>query len=500
LNTTARELFVVSDLHIGGRFGDQGTPGDRGHRINTHVDALCQFVEGLAMRRGGSRAVELVLNGDIVDFLAEEGPPERRWRPFIHDPVEAVAAFDEVVRRDSEFFSALSKFLARGHQLTLLLGNHDVELSLPAVRKRFERAIGATRASRLLFLYDNEAYAVGDVLIEHGNRYDGWNMIDHDAVRRLRSAQSRRLTLPRKLAVSPPPGSLMVSEVLNDIKSTYPFVDLLKPETSAVVPILLALDPTLRDRLLRVARFAVKAAIRGPVAPAQPRFAGDIASGSSGPGALATREDPAAEESLTPASAGDVSRLEDILGAMAGPARKAFSDAIEAELRDDGFTADISSSGTERPWLCLSRLALWPQDRLERRIRTLLTALRTLQHARTFSLDGPEEDPYLEACERLVAEGGFRTIIFGHTHLARDLALPAGGRYLNCGTWADLMEFPTDVLSGSADEALPKVEAFVHTLAENRLAGHIRFRPSYVHVQVDDDGTTVSADVCFYQG
>jgi hypothetical protein len=61
-----RELFVISDLHLGGQPGE----GERGFRINTHGAALAEFVHGVAVRasRSTTSEVELVLNGDIVDF------------------------------------------------------------------------------------------------------------------------------------------------------------------------------------------------------------------------------------------------------------------------------------------------------------------------------------------------------------------------------------------------------------------------------------------------
>src|SRR5205085_9372924 len=96
------------------------------------------------------------------------------------------------------------------------------------------------------FIFDGEAYQVGDALIEHGNRYDKWNQIYYDALRHIRSFQSRRQEVPEEYAFPPPPGSEMVRTVINPIKKEYAFIDLLKPETSAVLPILMALEPGFR--------------------------------------------------------------------------------------------------------------------------------------------------------------------------------------------------------------------------------------------------------------
>src|SRR5262249_37777826 len=148
--------------------------------------------------------------------------------------------------RDRQLFDALRTFTGRRGRLTLLLGNHDVELSFPQVRRRLFQYLDAEALTRITFIYDGEAYAVGDALIEHGNRYDGFNVIDHDRLRRVRSLQSRRQAIPPEYAFAPPPGSRLVASIMNPIKQMYPFVDLLKPETEAVVPMLLALEPEFR--------------------------------------------------------------------------------------------------------------------------------------------------------------------------------------------------------------------------------------------------------------
>ena len=47
-------------------------------------------------------------------------------------------------------------------------------------------------------------------------------------------------------------GSRMVEEVINQIKEKYRFIDLLKPETGAVMPILLALEPSYRKNISKI--------------------------------------------------------------------------------------------------------------------------------------------------------------------------------------------------------------------------------------------------------
>jgi UDP-2,3-diacylglucosamine pyrophosphatase LpxH len=235
-----RSVYVISDLHLGGDYPVPREPGKRGFRLCTRADAVAQFIDSLTQKFTQQGPSELVLNGDTVDFLAERDEKPNTWSPFTADPRRAVGKLEAIIQRDQLVFHAIGRFLEKGGRLVVLLGNHDIELSLPAVRVAFRHALSVKASHDFEFLYDGEAYVVGDALIEHGNRYDAWNQIDYDALRHVRSVQSRLLDMPEEHVFIPPAGSEMVTEVINTIKLDYPFVDLLKPETAAVVPMLLA--------------------------------------------------------------------------------------------------------------------------------------------------------------------------------------------------------------------------------------------------------------------
>ena len=118
----------------------------------------------------GRKQIELIINGDFLDFLAEEVSSISRHRSFAADQSEVIATFNTIAERDAKVFDALRAVLACGASITILLGNHDVELSLPAVRKQLRMRLGAQGGDRFQFIYDGEAYVIGEILIEHGNR------------------------------------------------------------------------------------------------------------------------------------------------------------------------------------------------------------------------------------------------------------------------------------------------------------------------------------------
>lgn len=157
-------LYVISDLHIGGDYADATAPAGRGFRLCTNVERLTEFVQSLS--RAGNRDsadIELVINGDFVDFLAEKqevcdpitGKKGIGWMPLIEDPSDAVRTLQRIIARDEPFFIALRDFLAVGSRLTILLGNHDIELSFPAVRHYLSKVLAVDKR-RFSFIFDGE--------------------------------------------------------------------------------------------------------------------------------------------------------------------------------------------------------------------------------------------------------------------------------------------------------------------------------------------------------
>lgn len=230
--STPKRAWVFSDIHL----GPDGP--------------LAIFRDGVALGRAlqsiaDDEAVEseLILAGDVFDFLQSAGYAgfDAARAPERLDAILASAQVKPVV-------AALSALASRPWcSVTVLAGNHDPELLLPAVRERFEAAIG--RRATVRWADDEAPLLQGDdrrpaltgralrddsVWVAHGDRWDGANAIDRPAV-----ARAAREGAPVKLPV----GSHLVFEVLAKITPTRPWVSLLKPEVEAVLPLLLYLDP-----------------------------------------------------------------------------------------------------------------------------------------------------------------------------------------------------------------------------------------------------------------
>jgi UDP-2,3-diacylglucosamine pyrophosphatase LpxH len=487
--TPSRQVYIISDLHLGGAYDPPG----RGFRLCTHTEALVEFVNRLTEKPCRPK-IELIINGDTVDFLAEQNAQGVKWTPFTTDQVGALKKLNDIAVRDSAFFGALKAFLGKGHRLVILLGNHDLELCLPRVREQLEELLGADQRSDYEFIYDGEAYTVGEALIEHGNRYDKFNVVDYDALRRLRALLSRQQPVPEKYAFNPPAGSKMVSDVINPIKESYRFVDLLKPESGAVVPLLLALEPKYKEVITRVVRHAVQAAEHRMEGAALPRFGGDIhanpddAAGdfgsdisSGGIGAM-----------IPPAPAPLTQLLNDVLG----PDAAVFQQ--RAQLVPSDTSAIGSDISTFDATVGFARLLLGGNPAtLEQRLPALFMAMRALKYDRSFDPKVETATEYRDAAEELVGDK-FEYVIFGHTHQAKDVDLGGGRRYLNTGTWADVLRFPEDIFGGNAEGARGRLLEFAECMQRGDFSRWTLFRPTYVRLDVDANGHIANAELCDY--
>ncbi|APR82399.1 Hypothetical protein A7982_07748 [Minicystis rosea] len=450
------QLHVVSDLHLGGIPGAQ---------IMNQGAALAAVIDHLARTAPGQR-VGLVLNGDIVDFLAAEdakhfdpeGAPDKLVA-IMSDP-----AFSPV-------FDALFRFAHTDDRvLVLVLGNHDVELALPDVQDRLlARICGTSDAARgrIRIAMDGTGYActVGGrrVLCVHGNDADPWNMVDHVALRELIKAQNEGSPAKELKANA---GTRLVVDVMNEIKRQYPFVDLLKPETVPVPGVLLALPKRLHAPLLDFAKITL-------------RLAYDKARSFLGDGA-----------SAPPAPPTDGYRALELL--VQNDARKGGSAIAEAEAWLHQAEDDIANGHRPLDVVDLDQGEMlgvgglvWDKVRGNDTRDNLREALKKyLAGDRTFRVDTPDQT--FRAHDASVGPD-VHFIITGHTHLERRLPRKRGGGvYFNSGTWIRLVELRAEQLDSTSAFA-PVYEA----LSSGRLSdldamtGLVLQRRTVVSIWVD---------------
>jgi UDP-2,3-diacylglucosamine pyrophosphatase LpxH len=167
----------------------------RYRRRDHHPDAEFAALVDHLLVTYGSAPIEIVFNGDVFDF-------DTPWVKEGESSFDELAPTDEgctaharlILADHPGFFGAAAKALARGHSLTFMSGNHDIELYWPGVRRairdelaRLVSALGLDDAERVdvekqvrfrawFHLSEDRIY------FEHGSQYDIYNAVRHAAV------------------------------------------------------------------------------------------------------------------------------------------------------------------------------------------------------------------------------------------------------------------------------------------------------------------------------
>ncbi len=177
-------ILVVSDLH----FGEEllpGASGERRHAVDLGSHHFREFLRYHAVRRRDGRPWRLVIAGDLFDFMSVMVPslPERPAKTAderkyglnrgIASGVERLKRICEIHR---PLLADLGTFAAAGHQIDIIVGNHDIELLAPEVVAELMAqlaAAGATaKALERIHVVPWFIYIPGVVWIEHGHVYD----------------------------------------------------------------------------------------------------------------------------------------------------------------------------------------------------------------------------------------------------------------------------------------------------------------------------------------
>src|ERR1700675_5055187 len=98
------QVYVISDLHLGGAPGAEGHPGFQICPPRTQ-EMMAAFIDRLPASSADTDA-HLVIAGDIVDFLAEEP-----FQAFTVEPQAALAKFRSIVKSTASIWAALRRFV-----------------------------------------------------------------------------------------------------------------------------------------------------------------------------------------------------------------------------------------------------------------------------------------------------------------------------------------------------------------------------------------------------
>lgn len=223
------ETYVLSDLHLSA--AKEGG-------LYAGGDALPHLLSRLAQKTTPAR---VILNGDTFDFLAEEGELE------IDVPLLTATA-QRLVRSEigAALFKQLGRVLANQGQVIVRLGNHDLELALPAVQQQLRRALEQpnTIAERLEFSTGDRPLLLDfggvRVLVTHGEHDDPFNQVDYAQL--LASAATSGSS---RSSFRYPAGSLLMRKIVAPMRAKYGlhFLDYLKPDFQGAALAAMAIAP-----------------------------------------------------------------------------------------------------------------------------------------------------------------------------------------------------------------------------------------------------------------
>lgn len=425
----ARDVLVISDLHL-------AAERDRGlFQADAELTAFFDWVHKQVPNS------VVVLAGDILDFLV----PESNDAPTVmFAPERSPERTRAIIKNHPEVFAALAKLAnSPKHSLVWLGGNHDPEMALSEVRQIIEQELcdQATQPPvKWLVNGEGARLRVGsaNVLIEHGDLYDSWNRVDHHALLQAISLANRGLRhegLIDEYRFAPPPGSHLVTEHLSAIRQQYPWVEWLKPEWRAVVPVLHEILPI--DQKLKVLKLArhwrdlVKTSIITEI-----RSKTDASRLTRGKKSAATTSDDLTRYFLK------------------------WMDEVE-QPATRGKSRDKSIA------------------KLAKRLREVA------KYDKFFDLTAEEKGNKKEDLVFLVRHG-VDLIVHGHTHAARAYGLRQDqGLYLNTGTWGRLLQLPPH------DAGEDQWRDFLISLLDGQQQGETK--PTFVRITEQSDGNTRTA-------
>ncbi|MBV8846608.1 MAG: metallophosphoesterase [Bryobacterales bacterium] len=409
------KIIVISDAHI------SAPPLDD---FDSEIEA--KFIQLTEHLGSISDAVELIINGDFLDFVQAapaEGPQLESVSAAEGEPLcftEACSAgkLQTIYSFHSGLFHALSRFLQANpaNRLTVLPGNHDPDLFWPSVESTLRSWIGASAGDRFK-LHLERSYIPDDcpgLWIEHGHQFDKINSFFVGGKELWSRANPPILAdSKREKRLVECLGTRFLIRFLNRLDKDYPFVDNVKP-FSLFVRLFAASALVGGKASLRVAItmwkllwFLTRTGFSRP---------GDLLSADTGPVDFndAMRE---RLQMLNEKSKELQSRLHRLGFMPTTPLSFVLDDPKQAE--------ELMNFLSEKPEL------LDGLDSEEDGYMGWDGEEGTLSLARGFRVNETQE--LINGAAGIIAAHPVKMVVMGHTHEPQDR--PAGLPYLNTGSW-----------------------------------------------------------------
>jgi UDP-2,3-diacylglucosamine pyrophosphatase LpxH len=218
---------ITSDMHLSaGRFLD----GNQNPHEDFYFDReFIEFLEYFSTDKFGDGCeVELILNGDVLDFL--NVPISGDFLDVVTEDI-ALEKLYIILKGHQDVLEALQSFVKRpGKRIIYNVGNHDLDLFFPKVKELLSRAIGGNDWTKDKIWINTEMeyieYPEG-IRIHHGNQFEAVHTTNYSQPLITENLAEPILYLPW--------GSLYVLKIINRLKLERDYIDKVKPAKLFVI-------------------------------------------------------------------------------------------------------------------------------------------------------------------------------------------------------------------------------------------------------------------------
>lgn len=391
---SGKAKVIISDLHIGAGHVELGNALED---FNVDEDFVA-FLDTLVDRSETEDLdMELIVAGDMFEFLqvphVDSFEPGRKYptRDYSSSSEEDSIRKTRIIAAGHPLvFQALHSFMKPDEprrRVTIIKGNHDVNLHWNGVRTIMRDSMGATGELYNCLHFESRRVHREGLWVEHGNQYT-------EKVNRFDDFEDPR-DPSRREQLALPAGSRFVFNALNSLERERYWVDGVKPITAMIWYSLVFDFP-----------FAFKA------------FLGLL------------REIPSLVWESLPWKSGQE-------GALGREEQEDFASVIMDPVAVKALGRQYGSHPIHRRRFVqsLGCISEWDYSAAERSDGEEINSLEmeALRHAQVIqaSVGGALE----EVAAAKVEQDDIDVVVFGHTHDAFVRALPGGGFHVNSGTW-----------------------------------------------------------------
>jgi UDP-2,3-diacylglucosamine pyrophosphatase LpxH len=217
-NNIQKVILVISDLHLS---AGKMIKGKRNLLEDFHYDnELIDFLKYYAEGDYKDLPVELVINGDFLDFLAV--PYVEFYDDELWSEKAALAKLKMVMAAHKGVMEALKQFIANPEKnIVYIIGNHDAEFVFDSLQEEFLAYFGEDSIRISLSNSVTTHIPTKGVSIQHGHQYERAHDFDQE--------NAVIETLNAEKYFIPPWGSYYVTNVINKYKQERSYINGVTP-------------------------------------------------------------------------------------------------------------------------------------------------------------------------------------------------------------------------------------------------------------------------------